>query len=80
VLLNLSFRAADQEWIGFHTWQPSSNDRPWKEFMAGRKPDELRLFGFPPPGHPVWDEDLIDRTSSRYPGLDMRPWADALVR
>jgi hypothetical protein len=79
VLLNVSYRAADQEWVGFHAWQSHSNDRRWREFVAGRTPDELSLFGFPRPGHPVWDADLIRLTASRYPGLDMRPWADALA-
>lgn len=79
VMLNVSFRAACQEWVGFHSWQGYSNGRPWKEFMVGRTPDELSVFGFPPPGHPVWDKDLVRLTGIRYPGLDMRPWEEALA-
>ena len=78
VMLNVSFRAAIQEWVGFHAWQGYSNDRVWKQFMAGRTPDELSLFGFPRPGHPVWDKDLVRRTAIRYPGLNMQPWEEEL--
>ena len=80
VILNISFRAAHQEWVGFHSWQPNSTKRAWTQLVADRTPEELAVIGFPPPGHPVWDDELIELTSERYPGLNMRPWRDALGR
>ncbi len=79
VILNVSFRTAEQEWVGFHTWQPNSTKRGWREFVAGRTPDELGLVGFPAPGHPIWDERMIAETAERYPGLDVQPWREALA-
>ena len=46
----------------------------WTRFAEGSTPRELELFGFPPPGHPVWNEALLDQTALRYPALDLGPW------
>ena len=48
--------------------------------MEGSTPRELELFGFPPPGHPIWTVELLDRLAGRYPGLDLAPWTDELPR
>jgi hypothetical protein len=34
----------------------------------------LALFGWPQPGHPVWNERLIKQTQERYPALNLDPW------
>jgi ectoine hydroxylase-related dioxygenase (phytanoyl-CoA dioxygenase family) len=78
VILNVSFRAAHQEWVGFHSWQPDSTKRAWREMVAARTPAELEVIGFPPPGHEFWDEEMIEQTTLRYPGLDMLPWRESL--
>jgi hypothetical protein len=35
------------------------------------------LFGFPPPGHEVWTDEMLDLTQERYPKLDLAPWRAA---
>jgi hypothetical protein len=77
-LLNVSYRTADAEWIGYDAPQSRANSRDWDAFVAGATPRELALFGFPPPAHPVWTEALLDATALRYPGLDLSPWRAAL--
>jgi hypothetical protein len=77
VLLNLSFRRADNPWVGFHTWQPDSATAAWVEMVADRTPEELEILGFPPVGHSVWTEDMVDRFALRYPGLDVSAWRAA---
>jgi hypothetical protein len=79
-LLNVSFKVAGQDWIGFHSLQSRANSPHWTRFAGGLTPRELDLFGFPPPGHPVWSAALLDETAARYPDLDLRPWRDALDR
>ena len=74
-LMNISGRRAEHDWIGYHAFQ----SRGLAQFVEGRTPRELALLGFPSPGHPVWTEELVERTSRRYPGLDMAPWRKALV-
>jgi hypothetical protein len=77
-LLNVSFKQAGQDWVGYHVAQSRSADPAWDRFVVGSTPRQLELLGFPPPGHPIWDAEFIDATAERYPNLDLRPWRDAL--
>jgi Phytanoyl-CoA dioxygenase (PhyH) len=78
-VLALAFKLAAQEWIGYDEAQSRSNSPEWTRFVEKSTPRELELFGFPPPGHEIWDEDLLRRTRSRYPKLDLTPWSQALA-
>jgi hypothetical protein len=77
-VIALAFRNAAHEWIGYDQAQSRANDRAWTRFAERSTPRELELFGFPPPGHEIWDEALLAETQSRYPKLDMSPWKNAL--
>lgn len=77
-LLNVSFKGAGQDWIGYDSAQSRSASPHWDELVASSTPDQLSLFGFPPPGHPIWNQALVDATAERYPALDLTPWRDAL--
>jgi hypothetical protein len=77
-LLNVSYKVAACDWVGFHTAQSRANTPDWVTFVEGSTPEELALFGFPAPGDAVWDADLLDATAGRYPGLDLSPWRAAL--
>jgi hypothetical protein len=80
IVLALAFRRAGQEWIGYNQAQPRSTEPGWTRFASACTPRELALFGFPPPGHPVWDEELLAATAMRYPFMDLTPWRAALRR
>jgi hypothetical protein len=69
-----AFKHAGQDWIGYDQQQSRSTGPEWTTFVEGSTPRELELFGFPPPGHPVWDAALLESTALRYPGLDLDPW------
>jgi hypothetical protein len=60
--------------------QSRANSLEWHAFAEASTPRELALFGFPPPGHEVWDAALLDATARRYPKLDLGPWRAALGR
>jgi len=77
-VLALAFKAAGVDWIGYHQAQSRSTDPEWTVFVERSTPRELALFGFPPPGHPVWDEALLEATALRYPRLDLGPWRSRL--
>jgi hypothetical protein len=68
------FKHAGQDWIGYDQQQSRSTGPEWTSFVEGSTPRELELFGFPPPGHPVWDDAVLAKTALRYPGLDLEPW------
>jgi hypothetical protein len=75
-LLNISYKRAGHDWIGFHSMQSRATAPEWTAFVEGSSPRELELFGFPPPGHEIWDAALLDATAERYPKLDLGPWRD----
>ena len=77
-LMGVSFKGAGQDWIGFDAPQSRATSPHWDAFVAASSPRELELFGFPPPGHPIWDAALLDETALRYPNLDLTPWRSAL--
>ncbi len=77
-LLALAFKRAGQEWIGYNQAQSKSTGPAWTTFAEHSTPRELELFGFPPPGHPIWNDALLRRTAMRYPRLDLDPWRRAL--
>jgi len=35
----------------------------------------FELLGFPPPGHPYWNEETIAAVQMRYPKMDLAPYA-----
>ncbi len=79
-LLNVSYKVAGHDWVGFHSPQSQATHPAWVQFVEGSTPRELALFGFPPPGHPVWTAALVDATTEKYPKLDAEPWRRALPR
>ncbi len=80
IVVAIAFKNAGMEWIGYDTQQSRSTGLEWTQFAEGSTPRELELFGWPPPGHPVWTEALLDKTAQRYPNLDLGPWREALSR
>ena len=78
LVASLAFKNAAVEWIGYNTQQSVSTSMEWTTFVEGSSPRELALFGWPPPGHPVWNERLIEQTQQRYPALDLGSWRAAL--
>jgi hypothetical protein len=79
-LLNVSYKRADVDWIGYHSIQPRTTHPGWAQFVGEATPRQLELFGWPPPGHPVWTDELLSATKERYPALDDAPWRNALRR
>lgn len=75
----MSFKAARQDWVGYDSIQSRANSFEWDEFAQASTPEELALFGFPRPGHPIWDAAMIEATALRYPKLDLTPWREALA-
>jgi hypothetical protein len=78
-LMNIAFKHAGHDWIGYDSQQPTSNQPMWAKFAASCTPEELALFGAPLPGHPYWTRDLLNAMTIRYRGIDISPWMDALA-
>ena len=54
-LLNVSYKVAGNDWIGYHSVQSNATHPAWTQFVESSTPRELELFGFPPPGSPGVD-------------------------
>jgi hypothetical protein len=44
------------------------------QFVSKATPRQLRLFGFPPPGHQFWTAETASAMQLRYPGTDWTAW------
>lgn len=74
IWMNLAYKVAGAEWIGLQSFNRIAMSPHWKEFVAGSTPEQLVLFGFPPPGHDEYDADVLEGMAARYPGLNLEPW------
>lgn len=77
-VLVIGFRPAVADWFSYDAFGRLGNDRRFAEFVRGKSPDELALFGIPRPGHPYWNAATVEAMADKYPGLDMQPWRAAL--
>ena len=77
-VLVVGFRPASAEWFSYDAFGRHGDSRAFAEFVSGKSPDDLALFGIPRPGHPYWNQGTIRAMARKYPGLDMSPWLDAL--
>jgi hypothetical protein len=73
--IHTNFRKSSDDWITRRAWTDRANrGSAWSNFVAAASPDQLRLFGFPPPGHPYWTDTTLGGVAQRYPGFDPEPW------
>jgi hypothetical protein len=77
-VLVVGFRPAAAEWFSYDAFGRLGNSRVFADFVQGKSPDDLSLFGIPRPGHPYWNAATVDAIARKYPGLDVTPWLDAL--
>ncbi|HEY2885719.1 MAG TPA: phytanoyl-CoA dioxygenase family protein [Rhizomicrobium sp.] len=75
---NLAYRTADADWVGANPWPRKGIERGWHALIEGLSVRQLEAMGFPPPGHPYWDEETLRGAAERYPGLDLSPWRAAV--
>jgi hypothetical protein len=72
--MQMSYRAASAEWGQRRGWADHSHDPGWYQFVSRANPRQLRLFGFPPPGHPFWTAATVSAMRLRYPDTDWAAW------
>jgi hypothetical protein len=77
-VLVVGFRPAAAEWFGYDAFARQGNSRVFADFVRGKSPDDLALFGIPRPGHPYWNTATVEAMAAKYPGLDLTPWRSAL--
>jgi hypothetical protein len=73
-----AFRPASADWFGYDAFARLGNSGVFAEFVSGKGPDQLALFGIPRPGHPYWTAETVAAMCAKYPGLDVSAWSSAL--
>ncbi len=76
-MLHVSFKPPDTDWLGSQSLPAAGEDMAWNRFMQHTNVRQLRVLGFPEPGHRYWTEETLAGVAARYPFLDMAPWRDA---
>jgi hypothetical protein len=72
--MHLGYRPAQVEWGQRQAWADRSHTAEWYQFVQRATPQQLELFGFPPPQHPFWNPRTLLGMQQRYPELDLTPW------
>jgi hypothetical protein len=62
-------------WTGKMAWPDRALHPSFVETMELASVRARRLFGFPAPGDPYWNEQTVADVGRRYPGMDMTPYA-----
>ncbi len=78
-MLHVSFKPAGTDWLGSQAWPGAAEGMAWHRFANAATVRQLSALGFPPPGHPYWNEATLAGVAARYPGLDMKPWRTTFV-
>lgn len=77
-MLHVSFKPAETDWLGSQAWPGAAEGMAWHRFANRATVRQLSLLGFPPPGHPYWNQTTLAGVAARYPRLDMTPWRRAV--
>ena len=70
--LHINVRLAGNEWQSRRSWLRHANTPAWQAFVEHASPLQLALFGWPPPGHPIWTQSPAFSIAT--PGIDLKPW------
>lgn len=76
---HLAWRGAGYEWMSWRGWAQYSDQLPMVRWLPKASVDQRTVLGFPPPGHPYWNEESLDLVAARYPRMDMTPYREAVV-
>jgi ectoine hydroxylase-related dioxygenase (phytanoyl-CoA dioxygenase family) len=68
---NLGYRQGGIDWTGDLPWPRRCIEPVVHEWLQQLSARQLCAIGFPPPGHPYWDEETLAATALRYPELDL---------
>jgi hypothetical protein len=78
-VMTTCFKDARNASIAFTAWQ-FHHTKPWRNIIEHGSPEQLACFGVQPPGDPYWTELTLARAQARYPGWDLTPYREAMVR
>ena len=70
------WRSAAHGFQGYQQWSSKGEAEELQRFVARATPRQREVLGFPPPGHPYWNQETIAAVALRYAGMDMAPYRE----
>lgn len=67
--------SARRPWLGFQSWPRFGEDREMIDFLVACTPRQREVLGFPAIGDPYWTDETLAGVASRFPGMDLSPYA-----
>jgi hypothetical protein len=71
------WRSAAHSFQGYQQWSSKGESEDLQRFIARATPRQREVLGFPPPGHPYWNDDTVTAVGMRYSGMDVEPYRHA---
>jgi ectoine hydroxylase-related dioxygenase (phytanoyl-CoA dioxygenase family) len=71
---HLVWRAAAHPFAGYHLWSKFGERDELERFIERTTPRQREVLGFPPVGHPYWNEQTIAGVARRYPKMELGPY------
>lgn len=71
---HLVYKAAACPFNGYHQYSQFGEKPQMRQFLERATPRQREMVGFPPPGHPYWNEQTLAAVAERYPKMDMAPY------
>jgi ectoine hydroxylase-related dioxygenase (phytanoyl-CoA dioxygenase family) len=71
--LHLHVFAAANRWMGTHHALLASTPEMTR-FLVEATPEQRHAIGWPEPGHPYWNAEMLAAVARRYPELDLSPY------
>lgn len=76
---HLAWRGAGHEWMSWRGWAQYADQLNMTRWLPKADPEQRAVLGFPPPGHPYWNDETIELVGLRYPRMDMTPYRKAIA-
>ena len=71
---HLVYRSAQCPFNGYHQYSHFGEKPEMKRFIESATPRQREMLGFPPPGHPYWNDQTRAGVAQRFAGMDMKPY------
>jgi Phytanoyl-CoA dioxygenase (PhyH) len=76
---HLAWRGTGHEWMSWRGWAQYADQLAMVRWLPRASVDQRTALGFPPPGHPYWNEETVALVGARYRGMIMAPYREAMA-
>lgn len=73
---HIIYRRADAPWVGYASWANFGLTDKFQSLLEAATIRQREAFGIPPPGHPYWNAETVAGMATRYPAMDLKPYAE----